>query len=254
MSDVGSSAFVTGASRGIGRAVVELLVSRGRTVVACARDAAALQQLERAHPGRVHGLPVDLTVRGAGVRALDEAERRHGPVSELVLAAGAVQYAALGAIDEQSLRDQLELNFVASFSMLQHAGVQMRARGQGAMVVIASTLARRPAPLTAAYAATKAALVSAAQSCALELAPTVRVNVIAPGVVDTSMVRALRRPLGAGESASEVIAAQLEQLRSLHPLARLGAPLDIAQAALYLLDAPWVTGTVLTVDGGLSLA
>jgi 3-oxoacyl-[acyl-carrier protein] reductase len=246
-------ALVTGASRGIGRAIAELLLARGRHVVACARDEAALAQLAQAHPGRVTTLPLDLTVSGAAAWAIDESQRRAGPLHELVLAAGVVAYAPLGAVSEAQLRAQLELNFIAPFAMLQRAGVAMRARGQGAIVAIASTLAFRAAPATAAYAASKGALVSAARAAALELAPEVRVNVVAPGVVDTDMVRVPRRPVAADERAEEVVDAELEQLRLLHPLRRLGTPEDVARASLYLLEASWVTGTVLTIDGGLSL-
>jgi 2,3-dihydro-2,3-dihydroxybenzoate dehydrogenase len=246
-------ALVTGASRGIGRAVAQLLLARGRSVVACGRDVDALHALEQTYPARVLALPVDLSVPGAGVSAIDEAERRIGPLAELVLAAGVVHYAPIGKVDEAQLRAQLELNFITPFAMLQHAGGLFRAREAGAMVVVASTLASRQAPSTAAYAASKAALISAARSCALELAPHVRVNVVAPGVVDTEMVRVVRRPLLPDESEGDVIAAQLEQLRLLHPLARLGHAQDVADAVLYLLDGRWVTGSVLTVDGGLTL-
>lgn len=248
-----AATLVTGATRGIGRAVVELLLAHGRRVVACARDAQALSALEQANPGRVLALPADLSVPGAAVSAVDEAIRRAGALDELVLAAGIVHYEPLGAVSESALRAQHELNFVAPFLMLQHAGEHMRARGQGAIVAITSTLAAHAAPATAAYAASKAALTSASLAAALELAPEVRVNMVAPGVVDTEMVRVPRRAVLAGESRHEVIAGQLEQLRALHPLQRLGVPDDVADAVLYLLDAGWVTGTTLTVDGGLSL-
>jgi 3-oxoacyl-[acyl-carrier protein] reductase len=126
----------------------------------------------------------------------------------------------------------------------------MRRRGQGAIVFIASTLVERAAKLTAAYAASKAAVVSAARSLALELAPQVRCNVVAPGLVDTDMIRASRsgQPLGEAE-----LAAQLESLRALHPLGRLGRPEEVADAVCFLLRSEWITGSVLTVDGGLSL-
>ncbi|MDB4990125.1 MAG: oxidoreductase, short-chain dehydrogenase/reductase family [Myxococcaceae bacterium] len=254
MSECESWTLVTGASRGIGHAVVERLVASGRHVVACARDVSALAKLEQRHPGRVIGLSVDLSVQGAGVRCIDQAERRAGALSELVLCAGQVCYEPLGHVTEQSLRAQLELNFITPFMMLQHAGMLLRARGGGSIVVIGSTLASQPAPLTSAYAASKAALISATRGCALELAPSVRVNAIAPGVVDTDMVHVVRGPLAQAAAAADVIAVQLEQLRTLHPLGRLGTPLDVAQAVLYLLDASWVTGSVLTVDGGLTLS
>jgi NAD(P)-dependent dehydrogenase (short-subunit alcohol dehydrogenase family) len=118
------------------------------------------------------------------------------------------------------------------------------------MVLVASTLALAPAPLTAAYAASKAALISVARSLAIELGPRgVRVNAVAPGVVDTEMIRAPRP----GEDSAAAVAARLERLRRLHLLGRLGSPVDVAEAVLYLLCAPYVTGTILTLDGGLSL-
>jgi NAD(P)-dependent dehydrogenase (short-subunit alcohol dehydrogenase family) len=80
------------------------------------------------------------------------------------------------------------------------------------------------------------------------------VNAVAPGVVDTEMVRQVRHEPGAPvpTNEAEAIEAQLDFLRGLHPLGRLGSPEDVAAAVLYLLDAPWVTGSVLTVDGGLT--
>lgn len=246
------TALVTGASRGIGRAVVTLLVREGRTVVACARDADALAELERRYPGKVVGIAADLTVSGAPVAVVAEARARVGALHELVYAAGVVHYEDVDATTEQSVRAQLELNFLAPFAMMREAGLAMRGAG-GAIVVIASTLATHPAPGTAAYAASKAALIAAARTLARELAPTVRINVVSPGVVDTDMVRVARRPLAQGESTEAVITAQLDALTTLHPLGRLGRPDDVADAVRYLLDASWVTGAVLTVDGGLTV-
>lgn len=248
-----STALVTGATRGIGRAVALALLAGGRRVVAVGRDASALQSLERAHPGRVVGLEVDLALPRAAAYAVDEAERVVGPLDELVYAAGTVDYAPALEVGEAALRRQLELNFVAPFTMVQRAGQVMARRGQGAIVAVASTLATSVAPGTAAYAASKAALVSAMRTFALELAPHVRVNVVAPGVVDTEMVRVPRRPLQAGENREEAVEAELMALRALHPLARLGSAEEVAEAVLYLLTGRWVTGTVLTVDGGLTL-
>jgi 3-oxoacyl-[acyl-carrier protein] reductase len=248
-----NTALVTGATRGIGRAVVLALLSAGRRVVAVGRDATALSALERAHPGRVVGLAIDLSQPRAAAFAVDEAERVVGPLDELVYAAGIVEYAPALEAGEAALRRQLELNFIAPFTMVQRAGQRMTARGQGAIVAVASTLAFAVAPGTAAYAASKAALVNAMRTFALELAPHVRVNVVAPGVVDTEMVRVPRKPLRADENREEAIEAELVALRALHPLQRLGSADEVAEAVLYLLAARWVTGTVLTVDGGLTL-
>jgi 3-oxoacyl-[acyl-carrier protein] reductase len=245
-------ALVTGATRGIGLAVCEALLAEGRRVVASGRDGAQLMALEARHPEQLLAVRCDLAQPGAWAELLERVAGLVGAVDELVLSAGLVCYTAAGEITEAELRAQHELNFVVPFLITQQLGRQMRERGGGAIVHLASTLGLRPARGTAAYAASKAALISATRSFALELAPEVRVNAVAPGVVDTQMVRVLRAPQGDGIERAVALEAQLAQLRALHPLGRLGTPEEIAEAVLYLLDARWVTGAVLTVDGGLT--
>ncbi len=131
------------------------------------------------------------------------------------------------------------------------AAPHLRTAGGGAIVHVASTLGVRSAPGTTAYAATKAALLSVTRTLALELAADkVRVNAVLPGVVDTDMVRVPRVEV-APEEAPALIEKQLAELRELHPIGRLGEPEDVAAAVCYLLDASWVTGAALEVDGGL---
>lgn len=117
-------------------------------------------------------------------------------------------------------------------------------RGPGAIVNISSSLAAKPEPKTAPYAASKRALLSLTESLAQELAGRkIRVNSVLPGVVPTDMTAI---PEGSA-SARE----RLESLKKLHPLGRLGKPEEVADATVWLLEAEWVTGTHLTVDGGL---
>lgn len=245
-------ALVTGATRGIGRAVCDALIAAGRKVIATGRDAPRLDELRALHGERVVTLEADLSVPGAWSELVARAEAV-GPVRELVSNAGVVRYAVVGHVSEAELRDQLELDFVVPYLMSQALGSAMRARGVGSIVHVVSTLGLRPAPETSAYAASKAALTAATRAFALELAPEVRVNAVAPGIVDTDMVRVLRRAPQAGESRAEAESRQMDGFAQLHPLRRMGRPEEIARAVLYLLDAQWVTGTVLTVDGGVSL-
>lgn len=247
-------ALVTGATRGIGRAVCEALVGAGRRVIATGRDAARLAELAKRFGPRVVTLEADLGAPGIWSELLDRVDRV-GPLAELVSSAGVVRYAPVGQVDEAELRAQLELDFVVPYLMSQRVGSAMRARGQGAIVHIASTLGIRPAPDTSAYGASKAALIAATQAFALELAPHVRVNAVAPGIVDTDMVRVLRRESGAEDAQARdaALAEQMAGFARLHPLGRMGKAEEIAQAVVYLLDAEWVTGTVMTVDGGVSL-
>jgi 3-oxoacyl-[acyl-carrier protein] reductase len=152
----------------------------------------------------------------------------------LVNCAGVVRYGSIGTVGRGELVEQLAVNVVAPFLIAQSAARYMT--HGGAIVQVASTLGVRPAPGTAAYAASKAALLSLTRSFAQELAPRgVRVNAVVPGVVDTDMVRG----------------RDLEALRALHPLGRLGTPGDVAEAVVWLLGAEWVTGAEVVVDGGL---
>ncbi len=243
-------ALVTGATRGIGRAVCDALLAAGRRVVATGRDRARLDELTRVHGERVLTIACDLSMRGAWVELLDQVDARAGALDELVSNAGVVRYGPVGSVSEQELRAQLELDFVVPYLIAQRVGCAMKQRGRGAIVNVASTLGERSAPDTSAYAASKAALISATRSFALELAPSVRVNAVSPGIVDTEMVQVLRAPAADVQAA---LAAQRAEFAALHPLGRLGTPVEVAQAVLFLLDAPWVTGTVLTVDGGVTL-
>lgn len=247
-------ALVSGATRGIGRAIAERLLANGRTVVAAARDASALARLADAHPGRVVALAVDLAEPGAAEWLMDEALRAVGKLDELVCAAGIVRYAPAGSVPREDLTVQLEVNLVAPYLMAQRAARHMREHTGGAIVLVSSTLATRPAPDTSAYAASKAALLATMQAFALEFAPRVRVNALLPGVIDTDMIR-VQRPSGNAASPAHTRPVEhvLAELTAIHPLGRLGSVDDVAQAAQYLLDASWVTGTALTVDGGLSV-
>src|SRR5690606_16637015 len=114
----------------------------------------------------------------------------------------------------------------------------------------------RPAPSTVGYAGTKAALEATTRGLAKELsARAIRVNAVAPGVVDTDMVRQPRVAPGTrapeGAERERLVAEQLEALAYLHPLGRLGTAEEVAELIVQVLDAEWMTGSVVTLDGGL---
>lgn len=244
--------LVTGASRGIGRAIAERLIAGGRRVVLVARDAARLRAVAAGASDRAVAVEADLA---ADPDILERALVPFGGLDALIHAAGVAPHAPLESIEEHQLELAHALHVRAPLRMSQALARHLRAeRRPGAIVHVASTLGLRPAAGTLVYSATKAALLSLTRTLALELASDgIRVNAVAPGVVDTEMVRTLRAPYTeAGGSDAARVAAQLESLRALHPLGRLGSPADVAAAVLYLLDAEWVTGSVLTVDGGLT--
>lgn len=245
------TALVTGASRGIGRAIAELLLSRGRRVIASARDVVALDAFAAQHPGRVLPLACDLADPTCAARLGEDALGRWGIIDELVCAAGIVRYAPVGEVREEELRAQLQVNLIAPFLLAQTVGTAMRARREGAIVFVSSTLAVAPAARTSAYGVSKAALNQLARAFANELAPEVRVNAVAPGIVDTDMIRVTRDGSGDKPQDPRNLERELSELSDLHLLRRLGTPADVAQAVCFVLDASWITGSILTIDGGL---
>ena len=229
--------LVTGASRGIGRAVVQRLLASDRGVIAVARTEAALSELKREAPERVEVLVADLLQPEGLAKACDAAVRVDG----LVHAAGLAEHRVLERIEDEQIERAfgLHLRVPLHLSRALVSGRRESERG-GAIVFVASTLGVRPAPGTIVYSASKAALLNMTKALAAELAPDgVCVNAVAPGAVDTAMIR----------SRSE---AELEALRKQHLLGRLGTPQEVADAVVYLLDAQWVTGATLTIDGGLT--
>jgi NAD(P)-dependent dehydrogenase (short-subunit alcohol dehydrogenase family) len=256
---VTSRCLVTGASRGIGRAIA-LRLSHQAHVIALVRKEHDARALAEASGGRIGALLLDLADRSARARVLADAERSFGPIDALVHAAGLGEHRPLEAVDHAQLDAHLELNVVAGFDLARELAASLRRRAAaGSMLFVSSTLAERPAPTTSVYAITKGAVSAMTRALAIELAPDrIRVNAVAPGVIDTDMVRAPRlapgeaMPVGAAREVRE--AAQLAQLAKLHPLGRIGTVEELADAAAFLLEAPFATGTIFTLDGGLSLA
>jgi len=247
-------ALVTGASRGIGRAVANALLAADAHVALAVRDLASVAQLTAS--AKAIALGVDLRRADQTEVLVERAVSALGGLDVLVNCAGIVHYNPLGQVSRAELMEQLEVNFVAPFLLGQRAAVHMRSAGAGGAIVnVASTLGLRAAAQTAAYAASKAALISLTESLALEFGrDRVRVNAVAPGVIDTDMVRVARPgPDSSAQATASTLEAQLAELRELHLMRRLGTPEEVAEAVLYLLRAEFVTGTVLVVDGGLLL-
>jgi NAD(P)-dependent dehydrogenase (short-subunit alcohol dehydrogenase family) len=249
--------LLTGASRGIGRAIALALMQQGVRLALVGRDREALAAVAGDEPQ--HALIVaDLGSPSEAEACAERAAEALGGLDGFVSCAGVVAYEPVGTISAESLLRQLSVNFTSPFLLAQRAAEHIARERGGAMLFIASTLGQKPTELTSAYAASKAALISITRSFALELGPrAIRVNAIAPGVIDTDMVRVLRvAPNEAPPDFAEAerrVHAQLEALRRLHPLGRLGRPTDVAETALYLLRAPYVTGQIVPVDGGLLL-
>jgi len=241
-------AIVTGASRGIGAAIARTFVGAGAKVVLAARKAEALQQLAQelgpaAHPFAAHtGKEADC----AGLVA--EAIRRFGKADVLVNNAGTNPYfgplmnAELPAWDKT-----FEVNLKGYYWMTRELVRHLVDRNApGAIVNVASVLGLKASPLQGVYGMTKAAVISMTRTFAVELGGTrIRVNAIAPGLVDTRLASAL---------VSDDAISRLWLERT--PIGRVANPDEIAGAALYLASeaSSYVTGEVLVVDGGTTIA
>ncbi|HEV7679614.1 MAG TPA: SDR family oxidoreductase [Candidatus Dormibacteraeota bacterium] len=242
----GRVAIVTGSSRGIGRATVERLVAEGASVVMNARNA---DELETAAAEVDAGRGVVATVSGSlsgedmPQKLVDTAVERFGAVDLVVNNVGASPYyGPLMNADRERFTRTLLLNTWVPLAVTQaavHAG--MGSKRPGAVVNVTTIGSRQVQPMLGAYTSAKAALELMTRVLARELGPRgVRVNGVAPGLVQTSMARLLWED-GRGDAEAEIL-----------PLQRIGRPEDIAAAICFLLsdDAAWTCGTIVDVDGG----
>jgi 3-oxoacyl-[acyl-carrier protein] reductase len=233
--------FVTGASRGIGRAIAEQLSTTAQ-VIAAVRSEADGERLRADSNGRIDYCLLELTNRQQRTFAIQEAETRFGPIDAFVHAAGLGEHRPIADTDDAQIERLFEVNVFAGIDLARQFVRACRDRGNaGNIVFITSTLVDRPAPTTSIYSATKGALTAFTKALAIELAGEhIRVNAVAPGIIDTDMIRSR------GDD--------LQALAKLHPVGRMGHAHEVADAVAYLLSAEFATGTVLTLDGGLSLA
>lgn len=238
MGDNLGTAFVTGAAKGIGRAIVERLAREGYRVV-------AVDRLEE-----VHDVAAGMVAQGADVTAdlLDIRDRaavsalmdNAAPLDVIVNNAAITSTHPFDELTEDYFRENFDVNVVGTFIVAQEGARRMR---NGGRIVNIASRSFAGAPQMAHYAASKTAVVGLTRAMAIDLSPRdIRVNAVAPGVVDTDMLHYMSE-----ERQQAMLGLQL--------LGRIGQPDDIARAVSFLASSQntYITGQVLIVDGGRSL-
>jgi pteridine reductase len=239
MTDLGGRvALVTGAGQRVGRVIALALGARGMHVVVhhhgSAEGAERTAQMIATEGGTASVAQADLTVPAEAERLIDDVLAHHGELHTLVNSAAIMLRTPIGEVSLADWDEMFALNVRAPFFLAQRAAPALRAAG-GTIVNIADLAAFETWPAYVPHGTTKAAVVQMTRGLARALAPEVRVNAVAPGAV-------LLPESWTDEDA--------ERLRVTTPLRRLGSPEDVAQAVLYLVDAQYVTGEVIRVDGG----
>jgi len=239
----GRVAVVTGASRGIGRAIALRLSRAGAHVVAAARgDHAADVAAEiAAAGGRAQPASLDVTEPADVDRTVAQVIEQHGRIDILVNNAGITRDQLLLRLKRDDWDAVLATNLTAAFAVTQAVLKPMIKQRAGRIVCISSVVGQAGNPGQANYAASKAGLIGFAKSVALEVASRgITVNVVAPGLIETDMTKAI------AERAQEDWTARI-------PMRRLGTPDDVAAAVCFLAsdEAAYITGQVLAVNGGM---
>jgi 3-oxoacyl-[acyl-carrier protein] reductase len=238
-------ALVTGASRGIGRAIALRLSAQGAVVVAAARagNAATTADEIRAAGGKAEAIALDVTDAAASESAVKSISERHGRIDILVNNAGITRDQLMLRLKRDDWDAVLATNLTSAFTLTQAALKPMIRQKSGRIICISSVVGQSGNPGQANYAASKAGLIGFAKAVALEVASrNITVNVVSPGMIATDMTNALP------EKTREALVERI-------PLGRLGVAEDIAAAVCFLAsdEAAYITGQVLAVNGGMYL-
>ncbi len=253
----GHTALITGAAGGLGRALVRGFLCEGARVYLSDVDGAGLEscisELED-EGAAVSGAAADISKPREAQQMVDGAIRALGRISVLVNNAGVSGTRSLWELTEADWDQVLNVNVKGTFFVLQAVARHMAEHGGGSIVNIASVAGRAGRPTLMHYAASKAAVISMTRSAALAVADRgIRVNAIAPGMIDTEMLHRLRTSWNAQPNAPET---PEQPAVNKVPLGRVAQPRDLVGTAIYLAgsDSAYVTGQTINVCGGLVLS
>jgi len=237
--------IITGASRGIGRSTAILFAKNGAELILAGQDQRALKQLQaeltKNYSARVHLKPYDIRDPEATKHAFQWIKKNLGRLDVLVNNAGVLDDALLGMINYERMRNTFAVNTEAVINHMQYAARLMTRQKSGSIINVSSIMGRFGDAGQVVYSSSKAAIIGATYSAAKELAPyNIRVNAVAPGFIETDMVKAL--------SESDYN-KRIEQIK----MKRAGTPEEVANTILFLASdlSSYVTSQVIGVDGGM---
>jgi len=243
----GKIAIVTGGSRGIGRACVLDLARHGAEVwfvYQSNREAAEKLAAEVTEQGgKAHPVQADVRDFERAGQIVDEVLAEHSRVDVLVNSAGIVRDGLMGTMTPEQWGEVIQTNLTGTFHYCRAVAQQMISQRAGSIVNLSSTASEFSSRGQVNYAASKGGINGLTHALAKEFAPRrVRVNAVAPGMIDTDMSAAVRGLVG-------------DKIKDLIPLRRIGTPEEVAKVVTFLASdaASYITGQVIRVDGGLSL-
>ena len=247
----GQTAIITGSSRGIGRAIAERFAEHGANVVISSRKAGPCEEvaatINAAHPGRAVALPANIADKAQLEALVERTRARFGHIGIVVCNAASNPYAGpMIAVPDEALEKILHNNIVANHWLIQMTAPAMVEHGDGSIIIISSIGGLSGNTMIGAYNVSKAADFGLARNYAAEFGPRgVRVNCIAPGLIQTDFARFLW-------DNPEV----LKRAVAPTPMRRIGQPDEIAGAAVFLASraSSYVTGQTIVVDGGAAIS
>ena len=232
--------LISGGSRGIGAALAREAIGKYNIAILYNNSKKEAENLvsELSVLGSIKAFKCDVSSQTDVINAVQAVRKQFGKIDKLCLAAGISKSNLFIDIPKDEWHKLFATNVDGVFYLAQEVSKEMLTNKEGSIVIVSSIWGEEGASMESAYSATKAAIIGLGKSMAKEFAPnSVRVNIIAPGAIDTDMMK-------------EYTSEDLKEVISSIPLGRLGTPKEVASGILFLLENDYITGTILHINGG----